>query len=132
MEKINLNLNFNINDLDKVLLNKIIDKNIDSIYNSPNARKGRTREQIRLQVSQGIPCEVYLIQFHNCLENTELYGDVIKQNNQKIECKSSIYKWDDYKKNKIIDSIKAYNPSDVCMFWQKIGDNYVYQGVKRI
>jgi len=131
-KNLNTNLNFNIKDLDQILLEKIINENIDSIYNSPNARKGRTREQIRSKVSQGIPCEVYMIQFHNCIENTELYGDVITQKNIKVECKSSLYKWDDYKKNKMIDSIKGYSPSDICMFWQKIGDNYIYQGAERI
>lgn len=128
----NINLNFNIKDLDTVLLEQIINANIDSIYKSPRARKGRTREQIRLKVQQGIPCEVYLIQFHNCIENTELYGDVIKPKGKKIECKSSVYEWDDNKKNKMIDSIKGYSPSDICMFWQKIGDNYIYQGAEKI
>ena len=126
------NMNFNKNDLDKDLLHKIIEKNINSIYNSPRARRGRTREQVSQNVSSGIPCEVFLIEKYNYLENNEKYGDVINQDGLKIECKSSIYEWNEQKKKNIINKIKIYNPSSVCLFWKQLGDNYIFQGSMKI
>jgi len=125
-------MNFNIKKINKNLLQKITDENIDSIFKSPAARKGRTREQVQKAVSIGIPCECFLIQYHDCVENTEKYGDVIRPNGMKVECKASKYKWDDTKMNQMVQKIKSYNPSDVVMFWQQIGDEYIYQGVRKI
>ena len=127
-----MKLDFNINDLDQDLLEKITTQNVNSIYNSPSARRGRTKEEIKRAVSIGIPCEVFLIQRFNCEPNTEMYGDVIKPNGFKIECKSSTYKWTEDKMHEKAESIKEYSPSDVVIFWQKQGENYKYQGAKKI
>ena len=120
--------NFKYSDLDKDLLEKQIEKNVESIYSSPEARKGRTRAQVRQAVSTGIPCEVALMQFHNATNFGHKYGDVISPEGVKVECKASTYPWNDTKIKQMRDKIKSYNPSDVIMFWQKVGDDYVYQG----
>ena len=119
---------FNINDLDKDLLQLQINKNVDSIFNSPTARKGRTKDEIRKAVSLGIPCEVYLMQFQNCIDNPHKYGDVIDSNGIAIECKASKKQWTDYSKNEMVKSILSYTPASRVMFWYINGDNYEYQG----
>lgn len=118
---------FNVNDLDPVLLNKQIQQNVDSIYNSPPARRGRSRAQIEKFVKMGIPCEVALIQFHGCSDYSEhIYGDVIAENGMKIECKASETPWTQDLMEKKLKQIGDYCPSDIIMFWNIDGDNYTY------
>ena len=119
---------FNINDLDKDLLHLQINKNVDLIFNSPVARQGRTREEITETVSLGIPCEVYLMQFQNCINNPHKYGDVIDSNGISIECKASKKQWVDYTKNAMVKKILPYTPATQVMFWHINGDMYEYQG----
>jgi len=124
-------LSFNVNDLDKLILNERIDTNTNMIYLSEKARKGRTREQVKNAVSIGIPCEVHLIQNFNGEINEEKYGDVIVDG-IKIECKASTFNWTEESMNKMIDKIKHYSPSKIIMFWKKDKDNYEFQGFKHI
>lgn len=126
----NLDLDFNLNELDKTLLNKIIDQNVDSIYSSPQARRERTRDEIKKAVWIGIPCEVFLLQYHNCIENDHRYGDVISETGHAIECKASERPWTFGMKKDMIFKIQKYNPANYIMFWFKDGDEYKFNGME--
>lgn len=119
-------ISFKLSDLDPELLNKIMKQNVDSIYDSARARRGRTKEEIQRAVGIGIPCEVALIQFANCKEYDHRYGDVITHGGMKIECKASKNKW--YASNIAyqLNKIKDYTPADVVMFWETDGETYTY------
>lgn len=117
---------FNEQDLDPALLEAQIEKNVESIASSPKAARGRTKAQIREAVSTGIPCEVALMQFYGCTNYDHKYGDVISPDGIKIECKASTYPWTEEKMKQMRDKIQSYNPSDVIMFWQKIGTEYKF------
>lgn len=117
---------FNINDLDELMLTEQVMKNVKSISESAAARKGRSKQQILDAVSVGIPCEVYMMQFQDCENYEHKYGDVISEDGTKIECKASTYPWTDQKMKQMRDKIKHYSPADVIMFWHKDGDDYKY------
>lgn len=119
---------FKRSSLNQTLLRKVMDKNVDAIYNSPTARRGRTRAQVEEFVGLGIPCEVFMIEHKNCHENIKLYGDVTDENGVEIECKASKYFWSEKMKIDMKNKIKPYTPAKLIMFWQTDGENYKYSG----
>jgi len=123
-----MNLDFSASILNQSELSAKINNEASQIFSSPQARKGRTLEQIKMVVEQGQKAESFMIQVCNCVDNTELYGDVITQNGDKIECKTSKYSWTESKKLAIVDKIKTYNPSDYVFFWYCQNDTYIFQG----
>jgi len=123
-----MNLDFNASLLNQVELDDKINIEASQIFSSPQARKGRTLEQIKMVVEQGQKAESFMIQKCKCIDNPEIYGDVITQNGDKIECKTSQYSWTESKKLGIVNQIKQYNPSDYVFFWFCQNDVYIYQG----
>jgi hypothetical protein len=72
-------MKFNKSDIpDKVKLIRIIEETAKSIFNSPQARRGRSFEKVCRCVSQGLVAEQYLIQCQGFEDDPGKYNDVKK------------------------------------------------------
>jgi len=126
MSKIKDILSFNLSDINNDLLNKEIEKESLHLFNCPSSRRGRTLKKIRNSVVDGKPAERFLIEKFSCIDNIELYGDVISKDGVKIECKASHFYWSDRRIRDTILEIKKYNSSDWIMFWQIDNERYIF------
>jgi len=105
-----MNLDFYEHDLDLEAVNRAVQLEMQKLKHLDD----RTDEQLYKAVYKGQLAEQYLIQYHDCINNNELYGDVITNNGIKLEVKVRR----NYNLNSIIDSIIDYTPSTHIIVFQ--------------
>lgn len=78
---------FNIRDIDPFALKNRAKSECDQIWNSTNAKQGRSYNQVLANCMQGHAAELWLLK-HNYKDNSKKYMDVIDSDNITIDVKA--------------------------------------------
>jgi hypothetical protein len=119
-------MTFTIDNIkDKALLEKLTKEEADIIFNSPNANKGRTYDQIYTSVRQGKIAELYLVE-SGAFEFANLKYHDLKRTKTGEYCEVKAYNindWNFWKSPFVIRDIERYSKET----WNKASWYYLFQ-----
>ena len=82
-------MEFNARELNSEHLLERAKREASEIFYNPEARRGRTFEQVYANVLYGQAPEVYLIQKHGFTDNLTRYQDILEPNGERVEVKTT-------------------------------------------
>lgn len=124
-------MEFSIQDIqDLDLLDRLIKKEAQEIWENPDNRRGRSIEELETAVKKGKIAELYLVQSGHYKWNKKKYHDVIKVaatgDEEEVEVKAyDVTTWDC---PRVMDDVKRYKTSNLwplvkwLMVFQVTGD----------
>jgi len=120
---------------DKILLEELVRKEAEIIFNSPKARKKRSYDQIYASVKQGKIAELYLVETGKFKFSDLKWHDLVNSNGEICEIKS--YNISDWNVSFVYDDIRRYRTEKWCQstwyyLFSCIGGTYRLLSVMRI